>query len=671
MKHYLSSLLLLIISYSYLSAEIAVKSFRKLESDMTARIDAPRLDQNGKTCAIIKVVTTQKDFVWEPDALGIVTVEPKVGEYWLYVPWGAKRLTIKHPQLGVMRDYLYPLSIEQATVYEMVLVTGRVTTIVEETIESQWLVITPEPSDASVYIDDVYINKGIYQAKLKPGSYTYRVEAPLYHAQVGVIQISNKKEELKVQLKPNFGHIRISSLPESDAQVLIDDKPLNTLTPATSGALKSGDYTVKVIKEMYQPFVKKVTVNDEKTTTVEALLQPNFAELTVNVPAGASIYLNNQLKNTGSWKGRLPAGIFTVEARLGKHKDARQDIELKIGENRTLNLNPTPIYGSLDVITNPPGATITIDGKSYGTTPNTINRLLIGDYTVQLSRQGYASVTKSIIITEGTSAMINETLIDGREVTINSTPSGVNLYVDGTAVGKTPYKGILTFGGHVLKIENEGKSAEKTVAVKELGGESVFVIEIVTVPTVYNPKTGKTWMDRNLGASRVATSSTDGQAYGDLYQWGRGSDGHEKRTSQTTSTLSRSDTPGHGNFITVSSGNLDWRSPRNNNLWQGVNGTNNPCPEGFRIPTYAEWNAERASWSNNNSEGAFASPLKLPVAGYRGYSSGSLLYVGSYGYYWSSAVDGTSSRFLYFGSSNASVSSVIRAYGYSVRCLKD
>jgi len=39
--------------------------------------------------------------------------------------------------------------------------------------------------------------------------------------------------------------------------------------------------------------------------------------------------------------------------------------------------------------------------------------------------------------------------------------------------------------------------------------------------------TGKIWMDRNLGASQVATSSTDAAAYGDLYQWGRAADGHE------------------------------------------------------------------------------------------------------------------------------------------------
>jgi uncharacterized protein (TIGR02145 family) len=187
---------------------------------------------------------------------------------------------------------------------------------------------------------------------------------------------------------------------------------------------------------------------------------------------------------------------------------------------------------------------------------------------------------------------------------------------------------------------------------------------------VTNPTTGKTWMDRNLGASQAATSSADADAYGDLYQWGRGADGHQCRNSATTSTLSSTDEPGHGDFIT--SIDYDWRSPQNDNLWQGVNGTNNPCPSGYRLPTSAELDAEHDSWSSDDAAGAFASPLKLPMAGYRNYSNGSLIYVGSRGYYWSSSsVSGIYAYTLYFGSSTASLYYYRRARGSSVRCLKD
>lgn len=183
--------------------------------------------------------------------------------------------------------------------------------------------------------------------------------------------------------------------------------------------------------------------------------------------------------------------------------------------------------------------------------------------------------------------------------------------------------------------------------------------------------TGEIWMDRNLGASQVATSSTDANAYGYLYQWGRAADGHESRTSGITSTIAISNTPGHGDFIAGSGSPFDWRNPQSANLWQGVSGTNNPCPSGYRLPTAAEWEAERESWGSNDAAGAFSSPLKLPVAGSRSGGNGALSSVGSSGNYWSSTVGNERSLYLDFYSGNAGTYRTFRYNGHSVRCLKD
>jgi hypothetical protein len=199
-----------------------------------------------------------------------------------------------------------------------------------------------------------------------------------------------------------------------------------------------------------------------------------------------------------------------------------------------------------------------------------------------------------------------------------------------------------------------------------------ITIQELAIPTVTS-LTGRIWMDRNLGASRVATSMTDTEAYGDLYQWGRKTDGHEKRTSGTTSSVSNSDTPGHSNFIYQ---NVDWRTPQNDNLWQGASGINNPCPTGFRLPTAAEWETEMNSWSILSPAGAYESPLKLVMGGQRYFVDGSIGAAGGLGRYWSNTVEALSSGTM--GSINiqlysdtVDVYSGYRTFGCSVRCIKD
>jgi hypothetical protein len=188
---------------------------------------------------------------------------------------------------------------------------------------------------------------------------------------------------------------------------------------------------------------------------------------------------------------------------------------------------------------------------------------------------------------------------------------------------------------------------------------------------VINPTTGKIWMDRNLGASQAATSSTDAAAYGDLYQWGRRSDGHQCRNSATTTTLSSSDQPSHGNFIIAPTNpQWDWLSPQNSNLWQGVNGVNNPCPIGYRLPTQTELELERLSWNSNNAAGAYNSPLKLTLAGRRTYDGGIGL-LNSQVYYWTSTFSGNKSYNLDLYGSSANMAESQRGPGNSIRCIKN
>ena len=192
------------------------------------------------------------------------------------------------------------------------------------------------------------------------------------------------------------------------------------------------------------------------------------------------------------------------------------------------------------------------------------------------------------------------------------------------------------------------------------------------VVAVQSPNTGRFWMDRNLGATRAATSSTDNAAYGDLYQWGRFADGHQCRNSSPVNGPVQTDLPGNS-FILSSDINNDWRSPQNSFLWQGSNGSNNPCPLDFRLPTNAEFRNE-INGGLNNPQAAFNSPLRMVLAGFRNGSigTGNITETGLQGRYWTSSRSGTNSTYLYID--NSSIISDInnsRNFGYSVRCIRN
>ena len=70
-----------------------VSKFTKLDNDLMARVTKPVRDKDeGKLCALIRVVTTLSDLEIRADALGIVQQEKHSGEYWISMPNLLKRV---------------------------------------------------------------------------------------------------------------------------------------------------------------------------------------------------------------------------------------------------------------------------------------------------------------------------------------------------------------------------------------------------------------------------------------------------------------------------------------------------------------------------------------------------------------------------------------------------
>ena len=272
---WLSIKLLLVISLFFAATateaqnKIQATSFNRMETDVTARITAPQRDQNGEVCALIRIVTIEKDLMFEPDALGIVSRENKPGEIWLYIPRGARRISIMHDKFGVLRNYFYPDIIEKATVYEMEIQIGDGAQQTPANTNTQLIVMRPDPATADIYIDDekVPTENGLFTATMKKGTHTYRVESPMYAPEAGIIDLGSEQKIMSVTLKPRFGYLEIFSLPEQDAKVFINNE-LAGQTPYKSDRMPLQEYRIRIEKDFFFPMDSTVTIFAGKTSSL-------------------------------------------------------------------------------------------------------------------------------------------------------------------------------------------------------------------------------------------------------------------------------------------------------------------------------------------------------------------------------------------------------------------
>ncbi len=188
------------------------------------------------------------------------------------------------------------------------------------------------------------------------------------------------------------------------------------------------------------------------------------------------------------------------------------------------------------------------------------------------------------------------------------------------------------------------------------------------------------FLDRNLGAVSSDVGTTD--SWGDLYQWGRATDGHEKRSSDTTTTIADNYFVNHKLFIVDERKANDWISTPEDDLWRGEQGLTNPCPCGYRLPTEKEWRALLALGYEVkvSAEGFYylsiaGGQLLLPAAGLRSAYTGNFQHVGTRGYYWgANAISRGTSSCIDFNKDDITTNITVygfRAFGRSVRCVKE
>ena len=276
----------------------------------------------------------------------------------------------------------------------------------------------------------------------------------------------------------------------------------------------------------------------------------------------------------------------------------------------------------------------------------------------------------------------------------SSVPSVATVTQDGTVTS-------LSDGTAVISaVAVGGASASCTVKVVSCITPTADYIDEYGVNHGKGIAVGNTvWAPVNCGY-KAATSESKGYPYGKLYQWGRKyGQGYSESYDESVPELAEGPVmpsvaqleDNKDKFYLVLESPHDWSKVQKDDLWNSgtdsspVKTKYDPCPEGWRVPTYAEHDELNNNYSSfmtvGGQKGRYlcgdytyldnAPQIFFPAAGSRSVNDGTATSRGNYGRYWSSSPGSTGAYYLYFYSSYVGMTNNDRAVGYSVRCVQE
>jgi hypothetical protein len=360
---------------------------------------------------------------------------------------------------------------------------GSPQTITLTAPEPAILYVSTSPSGAELSVDGIHIGTTpISIENLTPGKHTITISKAGYedwNEQVDVAAGGKKSVEFplsSIPVKPATLHVNTSP---SGAQLTVDGVQLGT-TPLSIESITPGEHSLIISKVGYESRKEQINIASGEKKTVEypliqsppdrhlwrnalvgilvaaclvigykIIIRPEEkAQLSVSTsPSGASLIID------GINKGRTPtAGILVAPGNhqivVEKEGYSRAERKISVGPKEKKNLvvtlqKPRVDPTELRITTNPDKADVFVDDDRKGTTPLTLKNITPGEHSLTISKDGYEKRSEKFNIASGEKKSVEYPLTQipiqvKATLSVNTSPSGAQLILDGTRVGNTP-----------------------------------------------------------------------------------------------------------------------------------------------------------------------------------------------------------------------------------------
>lgn len=332
-------------------------------------------------------------------------------------------------------------------------------------------------------VGDIVQKTGEYWVYVSPGEKRLRILKQGYlpmNYSIPTIIKSNKVYAMVVRRKATYsatekGSLSIVSTPPG-TRVHVDGFPdLVKYTPCSFENYRVGDYKFRLTHDRYQ--TKDTIIQIEKDTTKDfsLTLKPLWADLILTSNIANSLFTMNgqeigqgkELSLTGLEKSP-DAGTVTITCTAPKHYGKTMEINLQPGTSNHVGFELNPITAYVSITSTPSHAEVYLDDQYQGSTPLTNKEILIGDYLLQIKKNGYMSDEKNITIRTNEHSTFHGILPSKKSIRITSQPSGAAILIDGKKIGTTPRTMTLDLRAYdIIVRENDYDDFRKTVLINE------------------------------------------------------------------------------------------------------------------------------------------------------------------------------------------------------------
>ncbi|NLB55427.1 MAG: PEGA domain-containing protein [Lentisphaerae bacterium] len=312
------------------------------------------------------------------------------------------------------------------------------------------ILIHSEPSGAEVILNDA--NKGktpLFINDLLPGKYSMTVNLPNYLPKNIDLTVKDRTPvKINVEMAPDFADVKCESEPAG--ATLVVDGVKRGKTPMDVPKLSSGSHTIEFTLNGFAPVSRTIIVQASQPQTVSAKLSALPATFEISTePAEARISVNEQSKGFSPVTVSVTPGTHVIKAELAGFGVVVSTNTIAGGQNSQVLLVLEKNSGTLLLTTEPAGVSVFIDGENRGSSrigdsiqisePFTVDLLSAGEHNLQLTKDGYHAIKKTVTIVPNQILPLHEKL---KQIPIPFAPDVSVTIVTGSGSRHT-YKGML------------------------------------------------------------------------------------------------------------------------------------------------------------------------------------------------------------------------------------